>query len=108
MTENVLKADDDTLVLFDWGAAQIDIPLCDTFFFDGFATSLVMEEYLSLWENYAPASHLRKLLEIVAIHGSLVFILQGYEGDGRIIDKDVQKLASLLVKAKEFAKKSNL
>eukprot|EP00178_Gracilaria_changii_P002155 TRINITY_DN1321_c0_g3_i1.p1 TRINITY_DN1321_c0_g3~~TRINITY_DN1321_c0_g3_i1.p1 ORF type:complete len:483 (-),score=66.52 TRINITY_DN1321_c0_g3_i1:772-2220(-) len=108
MTENVLKADDGTLVLFDWGAAQIDIPLCDTFFFDNFATSLVMEEYLSLWENYAPTSQLRKLLEIVAIQGSLVFILQGYEGGGRMIDEDVQKLARLLVKAKEFAEKRNL
>ncbi|PXF43771.1 hypothetical protein BWQ96_06503 [Gracilariopsis chorda] len=85
ITENVLKADDGSLVLFDWGAARIDIALCDTFCFDSPVTDLVMDEYLSLWENYATASDLRKLLEIVPIHGNIVFILQGYEGDERAI-----------------------
>ncbi|PXF45825.1 hypothetical protein BWQ96_04362 [Gracilariopsis chorda] len=108
ITENVLKADDGSLVLFDWGAARIDIALCDTFCFDSPVTDLAMNEYLSLWENYATASDLRKLLEIVPIHCSLVFILQGFEGGDRMVDEDLQMLARLLVDAKEVTDKRNV
>ncbi|KAI0560766.1 Protein kinase-like protein [Gracilaria domingensis] len=112
LIENVLKDKDGALVVFDWGEARIDVPLCDTKCFEDYVTPNVMDEYLSLWEAYAQAFDLKTLLEYLSIQGSLAFILQGYEGDGtgfkRIDNEHIEILAWLLVKAKEVVDKKNL
>lgn len=109
ITENVLKATYGSLVLFDWGAAKIDLPLCDTFCFSDSVTPEVMEEYLRMWEKYASVSDLRNLLEIVSSVGSLVCMFRWFDGNNWIVgDEDVQVLASILADAKVLVEKLNL
>lgn len=109
ITGNVLKSEDGGLVLFDWGAARIDIPLSDTFCFLRSVTPQIMDEYLRLWEKYAPLSDLRKLLEIVPIQGSLVCLFSVFDGEEWILsEENIQILASLLVDAKTLVEKRNL
>lgn len=106
---NVLKAEDGSLVLLDWGAARIDIPLCDTFSFDGYVTPQIMNEYLSLWGKYAAASDLRKLRDVLSIQAPLRCMFGLFDGDGWILgDGDVRMLGSLLVDAKLYAEQRNL
>ncbi|KAI0560762.1 Protein kinase-like protein [Gracilaria domingensis] len=111
VTGNVLKDHNGNVALFDWGAAKIDIPICDTYCFD--VCSMAMEEYLSLWEKYASVPELMKLLEHVTVTGLLGLTLESYDGDGEssskgMSDEDVKMLAWLLVKSKEVVDKRNL
>ncbi|KAI0559328.1 Protein kinase-like protein [Gracilaria domingensis] len=111
VTGNVLKNHDGSVALFDWGAAKIDIPLCDTYCFN--VSSTAMEEYLSLWEKYASVPELMKLLEHVPVKALLGLTLEGYDGEfgsgfGGMNDEDAKMLAWLLVRAKEVVDKRNL
>lgn len=108
ITENVLKAADGSIVLFDWGAAKIDIPLCDVFCFHGSVTPEVIAQYLGLWQKYATASELRHLLHISSIIGGVVSMFGGFYGDGWALDdEDVELLARSLVDAKQYTEKRN-
>lgn len=70
IAENVLKSEDGTLVLFDWGSAKIDIPLCHVVCFGGSVTPEILDEYLGCRRStYASATELRNLLEISSIIG---------------------------------------
>ncbi|KAI0564136.1 hypothetical protein FGB62_30g319 [Gracilaria domingensis] len=62
----MIKSYDGSFILFDWGAARIDVPLCDIMALETKISSDAMEEYLKLWEKLR-----------------LIWVLKNYEHEAR-------------------------
>eukprot|EP00178_Gracilaria_changii_P014063 TRINITY_DN398_c0_g1_i3.p1 TRINITY_DN398_c0_g1~~TRINITY_DN398_c0_g1_i3.p1 ORF type:complete len:494 (+),score=62.19 TRINITY_DN398_c0_g1_i3:154-1635(+) len=71
--QNVIKADDGTLIIFDWGSARIDFPMLDISSLEDEILSgsecrhVGMESYLKVWEKHISPSVLKPIRVLVSI-----------------------------------------